>query len=423
MSVISNRYFKAQPTGTTPTDEWVRNPLWLPMPEIATGEQIFYALVAVFPKGFNQVRFRFNVDSGTVNYIFGDGNTTSVASGVFVTHNYNYDDLPSSTEVIDPEYGIYRQALLEIRPNSGNIFNNLFEFRPLATRQLYLDVYCNLPDALDVNSVQSVSALMERFRFKEGGTPTGSLLNIFNQCTRLQVIQIDWDRPTSFGAWAHTKIKNFGNINAVNATGAVVLGTQSRTFSNQIYGDVDYYGTSATPLGNITGINKVGKVTSHNATSANSHFLEWHSLEGHLHFEGPNVTTATLFTRNCNKLTSIYFDAPLCQNINNFAMVCFSMNSIVFADASNIITVDTAAFTNGTQNLSILRLPGMRVSFTVQNTNIDAPEMVDLFNDLADLITLSLPSATIIITSTPAADNLTLAEREIATDKGWAITG
>lgn len=403
--------------------EWVRNPDWLPLPEISTGEQVFYMLVAVFPKGNNLVIFRFNVDSGAVNYDFGDGNSTAVSSGNFVTHNYNFNDLSPTTEIIDTEYGIYRQALIKITPNVGQIFNNLLEFRAYNTRQLFLDIYCNLPNALNVNSVQGVPPLLERFRFKEGGTPAGSLLNIFNRCPRLEVIQIDWDRPTNFGSMTFTKIKNFGDINAVNATGNVNIAFQSRTFNNQIIGDFDYYGTNNAPLGTLTGIQKIGNVTFHNSTTANSAFIECHGLEGHLNFVGPNITTATLFIRNCNKLSSVYFEAPQCQNITNFALDCISLNSIVFTDASNITTVDATTFASSTSNLSVLRLPGMKVSFTIQNTNIDAPEMVDLFNDLADLIALSLPTANINISNTPATVNLTTAERDIALNKGWTITG
>lgn len=65
----------------------------------------------------------------------------------------------------------------------------------------------------------------------------------------------------------------------------------------------------------------------------------------------------------------------------------------------------------------------MRIGLAINSTAIEAPEMVTVFNDLADLITLGLPSANINITGTPAAVNLTTAERNIALNKGWTITG
>jgi hypothetical protein len=65
-----------------------------------------------------------------------------------------------------------------------------------------------------------------------------------------------------------------------------------------------------------------------------------------------------------------------------------------------------------------LRLPGMSVTFTIAECDLERTELVQLFNDLANLT--SLPTQTITITGNPGVATLTAGELAILTGKNWA---
>jgi hypothetical protein len=81
------------------------------------------------------------------------------------------------------------------------------------------------------------------------------------------------------------------------------------------------------------------------------------------------------------------------------------------------LTTTTGMFTNCVK-LRRLRLPGISVTFTIANCDLERAELVQLFNDLATVGT----TQTITITGNPGVATLTAGEIAIATGKGWVVT-
>lgn len=96
---------------------------------------------------------------------------------------------------------------------------------------------------------------------------------------------------------------------------------------------------------------------------------------------------------------------------------CFSIEKIEFSDASSITSANSMfTFCN---NLSSLKIPGMGVSFDVSNTNLDAPAIEIVFNDLKDLT--GSTSQSISIVGTPGVANLSQSQKDIALNKNWTL--
>ena len=212
---------------------------------------------------------------------------------------------------------------------------------------------------------------------------------------------------------AYIKVYDLGDMDLVNCTSTPAMG---RTMDVNTIGDITLYASNVNSISSLGGLKSIGTVTILNDTNISNFLIENHALEGEIRIIAPNTTNASLLTRNCNKYTKLYFDAPNIENINQLCYVASSVYDVELTDASNI-NVTTNAFVQA-YSIQKLRLPGIAVTFSVTQTNIDAPNMVVLFNDLA-----TVGGQTLTISSTPAAANLTSTERLIATNKGWTLVG
>jgi hypothetical protein len=390
---------------------WVRNPLWLPIPEVDGSEEIIYLLVAVFEEGKNKVSSRLGGGGTTVDW--GDGTITSYGSSIYMNHTYDFNSLPSSTEITTDEGIVYRQALIKM--TSTTTWNGFWIFREGQTyAHQYLDIVAHVPNITSISNSSQTCPWLERISFPIM-TPSVSMPNIFIYCLNLQQIDIDWTQPTNISNLSYIKVKDLGDIDLVNCTSPF---TFTRTFDVKKIGTFKSYATNVGTL-NLNGFEEVGPVYIYNDTNIDSFFLECHSIQGEINITAPAATSAQLLTRNCNKYSKLYFDAQNIQNINQLCYVAYSVQEVELTDASNV-TSTSLSFTNA-YSLQKLRLPGIKVSFDLTNTAMDAPNMVILFNDLADLT--GLTSQNINITNTPASSNLTSGERDIALNKNWTITG
>ena len=408
MSIQNSYYIKATPQSTS--TGWVRNPDWLPIPTVDGTSEVVHALIAVFPNGYNKVAHRIG---GASSVDYGDGTIVSNGSNAQSIHFYDFDSLPASTELTMDNGLVYRQALMTITPTTT--FNGFYIFRETqAYQHQYLDLVMHLPNITTITNNNSRCPYLERISFPIS-TPAITMTGMFNQLVQLQQIDIDWTKPTNIGQMAYIKVYDLGDMDLVNCTAGGTTPAMSRTMDVNTIGDLTLYSTNNNAI-SLGGLKKIGTVTVLNDVDVNSMFIENHALEGDLRIIATGINSATLLTRNCNKYGTMYLDAPLIENITQLCYAAFSVYDVELTDASNITTT-TSAFLQA-YSLQKLRLPGIAVTFSVTQTNIDAANMVVLFNDLATVV-----GQTLTISLTPASLNLTAAERLIATNKGWTLVG
>lgn len=72
--------------------KWVRNKAWPALPSITSSDEKVVGLFAVWPGNNNWSSMQFNVNSGTVSIDWGDGSTSTPASGAQTDHAYDFAD-------------------------------------------------------------------------------------------------------------------------------------------------------------------------------------------------------------------------------------------------------------------------------------------------------------------------------------------
>ena len=142
---------------------WVRNPDWIDMPNIPTGESKAAFLFAVSPILQNRVGLKAQ-DNYFVDW--GDGNSGYHGDGQQTGHQYSFDDLPASTEFIHTDGYTYRQAVFTVTPSGSHEFKiiDIQEDHPDTPSEhygsrAYLDIHINGPDLTAIN-LSSSSANM-----------------------------------------------------------------------------------------------------------------------------------------------------------------------------------------------------------------------------------------------------------------------
>ena len=226
----------------------------------------------------------------------------------------------------------------------------------------------------------------------------------FNNCPKLKSINeidISATQNTTALFQACNSLEKIGETNTLNinsATTAANMFLDARTLKK-----ISILGSN---LGNVT-----------------SMFSRCYEIEEINFINQPtNITAMTSMFSECFSLKKIDLSSSTITGLANSSFVnCILIEEISLGDCSGI-TNTSSMFANCVM-LRRLRVPNIRISFIITSTAIEAPEMVTAFNDLADLVTLGLPSANINISNTPASSNLTPAERYIALNKGWTITG
>jgi len=126
-----------------------------------------------------------------------------------------------------------------------------------------------------------------------------------------------------------------------------------------------------------------------------------------------------MFT-SCYSLTTIsLLDTSKGTSFSNMFNSCYSLTTIPLLDTSS-----GTSFSNMFLSITNLRrsqLINTKLTISYQNCNLSRTALVEIFTNLFDRT--SLTSQNINITSNPGATLLSPAERDIALNKNWTITG
>jgi len=308
---ISRRSVPVVPD-TQSVDGYVRPSDWIPLPEVLEGDQRFVALVAVYPHESNHLSF---VVSGNYTVDWGDGVIENFSAGQQANKNYVYAGLPAN----DTTRG-YRQAILTITPQSGQILTSLnFNVRhPAATQNTYsiklLDVV--VAEANIINLVLSGNiiraGILESFRF-----PGNNLITNFN--TFLQNC---------------VSLRSLPALNVSNGT----------NFSNF--------------LQNCTSLQSLPALNVGNGTN----------------FSG--------FLQNCTSLQSLpTLQVSNGTNFNNFLANCTTLQSLPELNVSN--GTNFISFLANCPSLGSVVLAGLRETCDLSNKQFSRNAIIDIFNGLA----------------------------------------
>ena len=379
-----NRDLYIKAVASSNSSEWQRPADWLPMPtNITATDQIFVGLHAVIENSDNYCAFLFTTSAGQYRVDWGDGNITLHNSGAIAQYQYNYASISNSTL---SSRG-YKQVMIKVTAVSGNLLTCNFQQRFVTTpvqNQAYssgfLECILSMPNASSGNSITFGGgttirhALCEKVEIKTIGNAT-SMINMFWNCYSLQSVPL------------------FNTINVIS-------------MSYMFY--------------NCVSLQSVSLFNTINVTNVSFMFQGCSSLQSVPLFNTINVTNMINMFQSCYSLQFV----PLFNTINVVSMQgmfsnCYSLNFIP-AFITTAVTTDFTTFANGCNSLNRITMSFNR-TVSLQNCQLSRDALVEIFTNLVNRTATT--SATIDITGNWGSSALTSADRAIATNKNFVITG
>jgi hypothetical protein len=362
MSVINNRYFKAQSAGTS--DEWVRNPDWLPLPILSPSDNRFVGLFLVFENEYNQLTYQ---ATGSPTIDFGDG-TSATAINSVQTKVYDYATISSPVKQYYDGRN-YKQVIVDIYGNISTV--------------LYLDQNNGINNIGITHFVDVAWSL-------QNVTSTNFKLSETRKCRYLEQISAVYQKAGSA----------FPRLEQTKMLRSIIISSQVQnnvSISNNVF--------------IFSGIDKIPFLKSV-STSINQMFDNSDIEE--IELEALNVTgggqSVFYFARRLRKVKLTL------QNATNISFIFNGCLSLTQCEVYGLGNVTSAPSILSGFALSRLILSEFRLGFTVLNNNLTAQALNDLFTSLGT----ASGAQTIIITGNPGAATC---DTSIATNKGWTITG
>jgi hypothetical protein len=391
--------------------DWTRPSDWLPMPNVTASEQKFVGLYAIFPQGNNFATALFTTSANNFQVDWGDGTVLTYASNTTAEHTYDFATYdPTNTTLTSRGY---KQAFITITPVSGNLLTCNFQQRFTGQNQNYatgfLDCILSMPNA---SSGQSIifggttirHAYCERVNVLTIGACT-SMLNMFTNCSSLVSVPL-------FNTTNITTMQNMF-LNCFSLVNAPFFNTANVT-------------NMVTMFQNCNGLQNVPLYNTASVTNMGVMFSGCSSLRSVPLFNTALVASMANMFRTCNSLQFVpLFNTTNVTNMGNFFDNCASLQSIPALSTAAISPTAGSDFLVGfAQNCASLDRCEMVFARTVgfANCQLGVTQLVEIFTNLVDR-SLAPSSANINITGNFGAPLLSVAQRDIALNKNWTITG
>jgi hypothetical protein len=395
---MEERYIKA-----IDPDKWIRPAGWPALPNLTSADNKYVGVYAIYEGKTNRLAISHN-SAGSNNTIdWGDGTSVTWVGTAGQVKLYDYSTIVAPVLVDDAGYN-YKPVLIQFQLNSGTPgalqFSNTSVNAGVVVQSNWLDLLISWPTTF--NWAQT-PRLMQRLNILKG-PGNANLTTAYNGFIGLRVLEGTILGPGNTNQYTtiQTAFQSIGPVRLgnieINRIGSVIsaAGLFSGGFIKSV-GNVNFTNTVIPSLFNVCrNLETVGNITARETNSIISTFEGCTNLEKIGIIDIGSVGTVV--------------------NSNTFNG-CLNLREIEFVSAARLTTT-TGMFTNCVK-LRRLRLPGMSVTFTITTCDLERTELVQLFNDLADLT--SLPTQTITITNNPGVATLTAAELLIATSKNWIV--
>lgn len=350
-------------------EEWVRPIDWILIPEIASGEQVIYGLIAIFEEDINYCAVR---AAGNYTVDWGDGTIENIVSLAQAEHIYDYTTVGN-----DCSRG-YRQALIKITPQLGQNITYI-DFRRRHTslpavifNTKFLDIIINTPNVvgnnLYINSSSSPSYLrmVERVSIRETGVIT-SCSEMFYGCVNLLQVDTFSVGGTNFGTMfgGCYKIQKLPMLNLSTATSISAFALSCYSLI-----EVPLYNTA-----NVTSayqlfyqcysLERIPNLNLEKVTNLTTAFYYCYKLRGTINLNLPLASNLTQIFYYCSKIENVNLITSL--SLTTLASVfanCFRLENVTISNSSNVTNVNELF----TGCLNLQKLPEMDV-LKVQQAN------------------------------------------------------
>lgn len=378
------------------TGEWVRPAGWLTMPEITSADTKIAILYAVYETHKNIFYFTPQTSLGafSLNVDWGDASSNIYTSAVLQSHTYDYNTVTGT--ILQDEYGQnYKQVLVVMTPISGTL--QTFTFGS----SVQFNSEFNFLDFIGSWSTASLrfsrgATQMQRMLLKNYNSSSINYNSFYTFMPKLSSLELGQPfSPTSFAAVFSTSGSSYLRVSGLTVIGNAPM---NNTFSN-------------------CGLKSLGDVTASTATNLSSFCSSSINLQEVGNVLTPACTNLSGAFISCRSLVKVgTITSTAATNINNVFYGCYSLREAVFTYLGLVTTATTAFFQCWA--LEKLRVPDIKVSFSLLECSLNRDALVQVFNDLG------APAITQIITITrnPGTSDLTPADILIATSKNWTVT-
>lgn len=438
MATYIKSYIGSTPLFQADASTWTRPSDWLTLP--AASANTVRGLHAVFNNTTNFATVRMQTSNGAAYTIdWGDGVVESAASNAVIQHNYNWNNVSSSTVTSTG----YRQAIVTITPPSGATFSYAnFSDKytsgvtiPATTRYSsgWLDMNVNLPNLtsgqrLFFGGSSLRHSFLERINITSWGAIT-SANSMFYSCTAL--------REINSSEWNTSAITDMGSMffecfsiqvldgSTWNTSLVTSFNTMLRACNSLI--EVKCSGWNTSSLNNIgnfalgcTSLIKidVSSWNVSNVTTLTNAFNGCWSLPK-INIGGWTLTNATslsgMFSAcwSLRDLGIINLSLPAATSINSMFIDCLSLPFIGIINVPS--GASTATICQNCTSLKSAGFIGINSSTSFSGAMLSGPELDAIYTNLSATGT----GKTITVTGNfgTATHN-----PSIATAKGWTVT-
>ncbi len=333
-------------TGEAPSSSgWVRHAEWLPMPEIAEGEECFYLLTEIAGP---YIDIDFIVSEG-YSVDWGDGTPVeNFASYEKATHRYIYSEI-----LVDPlSYKPVKQVMIKIT-GAGIKTLNLSSFTNTPFKEV--KGKCTTLESLSCESTD-----IEKFELI-GVNALLSLASAFSACRRLKEVIIDTTTVTTFnqcfdGCYLLEEMPDFITVNATDFS-------KMFEYCYSLHKTRDYNTTNATTIQSMfTTCQSLTRTPVLTAPSLNSNSSMLIYRDNNNLVEIPRLdfssyyTNVTYLTFNCPRLKKVGVVGPIRKSVDlsrtgldsREALLSF-LNEIVLENVQNVLTLPTGSISLLTQ--------------------------------------------------------------------------
>lgn len=373
-------------------EEWRRPSYWLPLPTMVQGDQLFAGLFAVFPGASgntgasadsNFVALRcvgnYVVDWGVTTAARPNGYTTAHTSNTDAQYQYNWADIPASTET--PEG--YRQVIIKAYPQPGATLTTLNLQRRYTETGVtlqsdngtnWLDIRLSAPSLSTIRIGRySTDSIVHMHLLKQvhivGTMPLTGALGTFSQCYALEkIIGKEWFANV-------TDATHFGNA-SINLRTVPFL--DSRKLTNATYMFLDCRALERLPAihfhkctsflqmfqegqggGSVLALKYLPKINTSKVQNWNSTFQRCGNLRVMPQWDFSSATDMTQAFESCLVLEELpHINAPNCTTFQSAFSSCLSLKKIAG------ITTSSATNMNGIfgNNYCMIQGPSMDTS-------------------------------------------------------------
>ena len=386
-------------------DIWIRPAGWPALPNLTTADNKYAGVYAVYEGKTNRLQISHN-SAGSNNTIdWGDGTSVTWSSTAGQSKLYNYSTIVAPVLVDDAGYN-YKPVLIQFQLNSGTPgqlqLSNTSVGAGAVVQSNWLDLLMSWSTSF---SFAQRPRLLQRLNLLKG-PGNQNLTTAYNGFIGLRVFEGNMFGPGN--ANQYTSIQT-----AFQSIGPVRMGDME---VNKIGSVINATGIFSTGF-----IKSIGNITLNNVSGISDFFNACRDLETVGNIIATSSTSISTMVNSCTNLERIgtidIGSSGTVTNLNTFN-ACTNLREIEFINNSATrLTTATGMFTSCVK-LRRLRLPGMQITFSIQDADLERTELVELFNDLATVAT----TQTITITGNPGVATLTAGELAILTGKNWGYT-